>query len=364
LNGDEATLITIKGDDKPLWSLVLGKKDNESGRYAKLPDSDKTFVVRGAFASLLRNAKDWRDKDIWHLSEPDAVFFSVHRPHQEITLQKDEQSKEWSLKESHSLLSATYRVDKNALASLVRANLNLRANDFIDEQKELKEPVLTLKVKDKDGKEKELLVYEGDKDYYWVKRPDSEQIFKISKGNFDRINMPVENLRDMTIMSIDKTAINRLNLRWGNKHIIAEKNDEQWRLSEPKQLPPKFEFDPNRVEDLINKVAQLRGVRVAQAKDRPENPEWKSSWLLELSAGAGKKMYLYATKNKSNKDEYLVQGNVDKETYIVPSYSMATLTRGLDSFKKEEMPAVDEKTLNSLPPDVRRRLMEMGRQKH
>jgi hypothetical protein len=364
LLADEATEILIKSKDKTLWALILGKKDSESGRYAKLPDSDQIFTVRGTFGAMLRSVKDWRDRDIWHLAEPDAVFFTVENPKQKFALSKDEKTQEWNIAESTPKVSPTFRVDKNALASFVRSHLNLRANNFVDNG-ELKTLLFTIKAKSKDGKESELLVYDGDKDHYWVKKSGNGQIYEIVKANFDRFNLPIEKLRDLKILSFDKDSITKLSLHSGKTPVIIEKKEGQWSVSQPKQLPPKFEFDPATVTAFLEQLTELRGARVKDAlKDKPENPKWQQSSLVELS-NEGKTVHLYASKISKNKNDYLLKGNIDEEVYVVPSLKLGKIFQGIEAFRKVEMPPINENTqgFESLPPELQRQLMEMRKQK-
>lgn len=368
VKGDKATSVTLKASEKPLWSLILGKSNPDGSRFARVPEDNTVYAVRGSFFALTRNGQnDWREKNFWHVTDPDIISFSVERPTKgAFTLEKKEDG-DFKIAKVEPALGASFRPDFSALASLVRANLNLRANGFVDQKKELSTPIMILSAKSKDGKEEVLEIFAGDEHNYWARIKGAEQVYELSKNNFDRINKPLSEFRDMSIMSFDKDATTKLKLRAKSGLVIAEKTDGKWQLIEPKKVPSKFEFDPARVEEILNGAAGLRGERLAQASDKPEDAKWQKDWLLELSDDKGNTMHLYATKVKGDSMESLVQGNIDQTVYVVKNPRLLSWAKGLDAFKKEEfvLPPIDENTkgFESLPVDVQRKLLESIQQK-
>src|SRR5690606_18577386 len=80
LGFDENTAVPVKlyAKDNVVFSLVLGKNASGAGRYAKLPDEDDVFVVRGSFWQLTRNgAVDFRDREVWPVKEGEAELFTI-----------------------------------------------------------------------------------------------------------------------------------------------------------------------------------------------------------------------------------------------------------------------------------------------
>lgn len=366
---ENVTTINILSGDKPLWSLLLGKNDEEGGRYAKLADKPEVYVVHGAFWQLTKSkADEWRDRTLWRVPEAEVMSFEVTRDKKPyLLLKRAEDGKDWSLDKSISSLPESFRAEKAALANLVRLSLNLNASGFVDEKKDLGDPFATLSATKKDGTKQELLVFSTPGPNYWVKNTSGEQVFELPKSNFDRIIKPISELRDLSLMNIDKNQITKLSLATKKGRVVLEKSENQWQIKEPKQLPKDFEFDASMPDYILTMVAELHGERLANpSKDKPAHDAWKSSPLLELQDKDNKKINLYGTKSKTNPKEYLVQGNIDQEIYIVKADNLELLSRELDAFKKEEfkLPPIDEHTkgFESLPVDVQRKLLDATKQ--
>ncbi|HXW60353.1 MAG TPA: DUF4340 domain-containing protein, partial [Myxococcota bacterium] len=307
VSGEKATTVTLEADKKPVWSLILGKSNADSSRYARLPDNNNIYAVRGSFYSITRNGlNDWREKNFWQTSEPDVVSLSVDRPSKSsFTLLKDEQGN-WKISEATPALASSFRPDTVALASFVRSILNQRAAGYVDQKKELAAPLVIIEAKTKEGKAEVLEVFAGDDNYYWAKKKDGEQIYELNKSNFDRINKPVQELRDLSLMNFDKDAIVKVKLAAKDGAVIVQKNNGAWELLEPKKLPSKFEFAPERTEELLNTLVQLRGDRLADLNnDKPLNPNWQKAWLIELTDDKGNIIHFYAGALKANALEFL-----------------------------------------------------------
>jgi uncharacterized protein DUF4340 len=368
VSGEKATTVMLEVNKKPVWSIILGKSNPDASRYARLPDSNNIYAVRGSFYSLIRNSvNDWREKNFWQTSEPDVVSLSVDRPTKSsFTLLKDEQGN-WKISQA-TPAPTSFRPDSIAIASLVRSIMNLRAAGYVDEKKELSAPLVILEAKTKDGKGEVLEVFAGDDNHYWARKKDAEQIYELNKSNFDRINKPIQELRDLSLMNFDKDAIVKVKLAAKGGTVMVQKNNGTWELLEPKKLPSKFEFAPERTEELLNTLVQLRGDRLADLnKDRPLNPNWQKAWLIELTDGKDKTIHFYADALKANPQEYLAKGNIDQEIYVVKNPRIKLWTEGLVAFKKEDfvLPPIDENTkgFESLPVEVQRKLLESTRKK-
>jgi len=369
LEGEESTLIKISASGTPVWQLVLGKNAVGSGRYAKTPEDNDVYVVRGSFWQLTRNGlNDWRDRDIVPVKEGEVTSFKFYQKGEPyISLVKEKDGEAWVFDQQQKVLPKGFRADKSALANLVRSSLNLKASGFVDEERDLKMPVAKFIVHDGE-KNYEVLFYAGTNDTYLAKRTDDPQIYEISKFNFDRINKPIEDLRDLSLLRFDRSAVVKLSLMHGKDKIVLSKKDNAWHIDEPASLPAGFEFDPVAADDMLSMLSGLAAERPANlSKDQAQNPHWQNNWLLELTTDKGDKVHLYVGKSKAAKDEYLAKGNVDQEIYIVKGARISSVLSGLNAFKKEEfdLPPINENTkgFESLPVDVQRKLLDAAAKK-
>lgn len=362
---EAAVTVKIWSNDKLLWSLILGKNASGTGRYAKLPDDDDVFLVRGSFWSLTRNsALDFRDREIWQAKEGEIDRFSITKVDgSEIALVKE--GDDWKFDASQKGLTQGFRVDKSALHALVRAGTGLRANGFVDEMKPMS-PALTLKAGTKDvSYSLELFPHTSDK--YLARRAGDDQLYEVTKQNFDRLNVSVETLRDLSVMNFDKNTVKEIVMKHNNGRIVVKKLENQWQIVEPKSLPEKFEFDANAVEDVLTLLSNLNGERIATAKDVAQSVDWQKKSLIELTTDKGDQVRLFAGKTKTSKDKYLVRGNIDQEIYVVNAARLSSLFSGLNAFKKEEfeLPPIDEHTkgFESLPVEIQRKLLKATKEK-
>jgi hypothetical protein len=368
VEGEEATIIHIFSGDKAVWSLALGKNATGSGRYGKIPDDQEVHVMRGSFWQLTRNEPaDWRDREIMPIKEGEIKAFKLKK-HQAVyvSLENDKDKDEWQINQAETTLPAGYRPNKAELANLVRAVLNMRATNFVDTQPtDLKEPSLVVESVTND--KTYVLEFFPKGENYLARRVGDDQVYEISKYNFERINKSLEDLRDLALFKLDKSQIVKLTLQGTPSPIIVSKKDNQWQIEQPKSLSKDFDFDPVMVDDMIALVAGLHGQRLADPKkDISLDKNWQNTWLLELATKEDEKIHLFATKSVV-KDESLVKGNIDGQVYVVKSSRLTSFYNGINAFKKEEfeLPPIDENTqgFKNLPVDIQRKLLDATKKK-
>lgn len=361
LENDDKTNVLVYIDNKPVWSLILGNNDNSSGKYAKLVDGEDVFVVRGSFWSLTRNElNDWRDKELFSIREGQVSTLNVASLNNNYLLKKD--AEEWVIDRNETKLPKDFRENKSELASLVRSIVDIKAIGFIDDHKDLSSPIFTVTVNGSELSETVSLFKHENEDYL-AKKTGNDQIYIISKFIVDRLSKPIDELRDLSLFKFDKATINKITIK--SDGIVLTKKDDTWSLFAPKKLPADFVFDPSSADDVLNTLANLHALKLASSKDIAINNSWTKQWLAELSNDKGESLHVFAAKNKTVKDEYLIKGNIDDNIYVIKSSKITFLTQGLKTFRKEEfeLPAINENTpgFNSLPVDVQRKLLNTPR---
>ena len=178
LLGGEEVFITLSSNGTKIWDLVLGKNAAGSGRYAKLPDSDDIYVVKGSFWQLTRNGlADWRDRDLFPVKEGEINSLKMFKGNDVyLTLMKGKDTEDWMLDAAQKNVPKGFRVDKVALLNLVRSAVNLKASNFVDETKALKDPVAEKLWCKAVTKNYVLLFFAKANDGYLAKRSDDDQI--------------------------------------------------------------------------------------------------------------------------------------------------------------------------------------------
>lgn len=367
LEGEESTQIDIFVGDKAVWSLLLGKNATGTGRYAKIPDDQDVHVVRGSFWQLTRNEpSDWRDREIMPVKEGEIKAFKLKK-RQALNISLEKNQDEWQFKPSETVLPKGYRPNNAELTNLVRAVLNMRATNFVDNPMNLVNPVLTVEGITEDKSYILEFFPASSADIYWARRLGDEQIYEVSKYNFERIDKSLDELRDLSLFKLDRAQIVKLTLKHGPSSVIVSKTDNKWQIDQPKNLPKDFEFDPERVDDILSMLAGLQAQRLADPKkDIAQDHNWQQTWLVEMTTKDGQNIHFFTSKSKT-KDESLVKGNIDDQIYVIKTARLGSLLEGLPAFKKEEfdMPPVDENTqgFKNLPVDIQRKLLDATKKK-
>ncbi len=367
LEGEEVTKIDIFVGDKAVWSLLLGKNATGTGRYAKIPDDQDVHVVRGSFWQLTRNERsDWREREIMPVKEGEIKAFKLKKSHA-IYISLEKSKDDWQFNQSETALPKEYRANNAELANLVRAVLNMRATNFVDSPMNLVNPVLTVESVTDDKTYTLEFFNTSSADNYLARRLGDEQIYEVSKYNFERIDKSLDELRDLSLFKFDKSQVVKLTLKHGQSPIVVSKIDNKWQIEQPKNMPKDFEFDPQRVDDMLSMLAGLHAQRLADPKkDIAQDKNWQNLWLVELVTKDGENIHFFTTKSKI-KDDALVKGNIDGQIYVIKAARLGSLYDGLRAFKKEEfdLPPIDENTqgFKNLPVDVQRKLLDSAKKK-
>lgn len=370
LTDDKKNSVNVFDKDKVLWSLELGKSAENSARFAKIPNDPAVYAVTGSFWQLTRGGpNDWRDKNILSLSDDESREFELWKKGNLILslLRKDEKS-DWTFTQKQTNMPKDFRAKQSNILTLVKAGTSLRASGFIDEKLPLGEPDFILNIKDKASNNYKISFF-GPKDQKYIAVKDGVgQLFEISHYNFERINRSLEDLRDLSVIKINSSDINKMSIYLPNGPINLLKKDGKWELDFDKEkLPKDFIFDPETVVEKLNLMQNLSAKRLSTAKDAPKNPKWQIKPFIDLSDKDGKKISIFMTEILKDSDHVLMKGNIDHNIYVVSKAEIESLRKGLDSFKKVEfeLPPIDERTkgFNSLPVDVQRKLLDAAKKK-
>lgn len=365
LSDDKALKVELSEKEKSLWSLLIGKNSETSGRYIKLVDKEEVFVAKGDFFNITRTGiDDWRDRNIAGLI-PSKIMSVVTKKNGNTMLsvakEGTEENAKWVISKNQPGIASDFRVNDDALQSFVRSATNLKALSFIDKPEDLKVILMTLEVKALDAEPVSLTVYEGKENKVLVKNETSQKVFEIAKNAYDTLAKNLENLRNLTVMEFDPKKVVKLTFTTKNGPAVAEKTAEGFKLTHPKSLPKDYEFDPSLVEVHLETIANLKGTRLANDKtDVPSIKDFANGYIAEIVDDAGKKIYLRGSALKKGGDEYVLVGNIDGHKYVVKNPQIGKFMT-LDVFKKQafELPNLEGAPgFENLPVDVQRKLLD------
>jgi hypothetical protein len=367
LTPEKSTTVQLFAGDKSVWVLTIGKAAEASGRYAKLPEDPTAYVVKGNFHNITRGGfDDWRDRNVATLKAPTMTKIKIkQKAGTVLSLEKtgQEADERWKVAADQPDLPPTFRANDSAAAAIAHTLAGLRAASFIDKPENLGEPILKVAVEGKDAAAEEISFFEGQNNKILARSSKLDQVYEVAKNSFDGLNKKLEDVRDLSVMKLDKEGIKKLVVNAKGGPVTLEKTAEGWKIITPKTLPTGYEFDPETVPVTLESIGNLMAIRKADAKaDQAKTAIWKNEFLVELTNDAGEKSYLRAGVSKV-KDEHIVIGNIDKEEYVVKSSNLAML-QSIDTFKKQnfELPSLEGAPgFESLPVDVQRKLIDHGK---
>jgi hypothetical protein len=338
----KASRVNLYEDNKLIWSLILGNEKGDT-RYAKLPENNNVYAVKGSFWPLTRNGiNDWRDRHIFPISEDMVRVLSIEKKESSFVIEKI--GAHWIIKNPPE----GFRANGLSLEALVHAVVNLNASDFL-EQEIMGESIMTISLKT----DSTVLVIEIFKDLL-VKRLSDGGLFRITSDSFDAVNKSLNDMRDLSVLDFDKNLVLGLKIQHGKNQIVLAKDKNSWSIKEPNLIG--FQFDEDSVLGMLALLSALKAKRAVDAKDKPENPKWQNHWLA-LIEFENTSVPLYASVNQANQEEMLIKSN--QEVFIIEASRLKTLNLGINAFKKEnyELPPV-EANLDDLPKDLKRQVLD------
>jgi hypothetical protein len=248
-----------KGQAKPVKLLIGMENPLDNTLFAKRED-DKRIVLLASFlkSSLEKKVSDFRQKDIFRF-EPDDVG-SVTLKAKEISWQARKKEAEWYLESPMKALAKKSRVE-----DILRALSNLRAKEFVVEQKQdaeitqfgLKEPeyVVALSLPAK-NQEVVFSLHKKDETVY-ATTSISPKIITAEGQVLSDIEKKVEDLREKQVVVFNSWEASKVSLRKGNLSLTAVKDkDNKWLF----EGPAKEEADGSRVETFIRRIESLEAI--------------------------------------------------------------------------------------------------------
>ena len=192
--------VTLLGPEKKeLARFLIGKTGPDFlSTYIRKADSDDVYLhddyLRGDFDKQVNN---WRDKTILAFNPNEVVTLTISKRKEKETLvlTKDTQGN-WQFEEPISSLAENPPTEK-----LLTTLGNLKAIDFADEEKEVKEsgiddPTYQITVRLKDNRKKTLLVgNKKEKGQYYAKNDEKKYLFLLDQNTVESLVPKVKDLQ-------------------------------------------------------------------------------------------------------------------------------------------------------------------------
>jgi len=370
VEGEEAIRVRLTADGQTLADFVVGTS-SDGGAHVRVDDA--VYLVDALRPAVFARARPaWLDRTLFRDEEKEVNKVDVNlQGQQAYTLIRDGEN--WQL-EDPSMMPAGHRFDYRAARSLVSSLVNARAQDILDEDPGVEASgladetdILTYSVGAKAGETSAHSLRLGapaPDGGVFARASTRDEIVTVPAYVAGALRKTATDLRDLTLMSLEANAVQRLELVDGTRRLVFERSNQQWRIAESTdEIPGDFEFDAYQVDRRIRMVAGLRAVAEAEGfiakKTGLEKPAGYIS--LTLTGGDTAKMVFGAKTTWEDDEALFVRGNADERVYLIRPATRSTVLAGVETFAKREAPpgapALDPQALQNLPPEVRDSLL-------
>jgi hypothetical protein len=321
---------------KVLADLIVGKTAG-AGTMVRVSGKDDVWQASGISRYLFdKSAADWRDKSITTFTSGDAEQIEVTTKDGGKTVVKKTGTKVGN-DDGWAVVESSVKIDKldNSVPNGIASALSIwKAQDFADGVKladaGLEPPAMSVTTSLKGGKKVTALI--GNKkgeDEYYVKTPESPQVFVVKKYNAERVlKRPIE-FRDKTLCDIADSDVTEIAVTHGDNSYTLQKSGSDWKAIKPAKL----EVDSS-------KVTFASAFKDWKAQSFAEDATPKSNGLPKPQATIVAKGKAPATCTIKVGDEtkdklnYYVMSGKGSDVYLAPKWNVDRVLVKVDDLKK------------------------------
>ncbi|MBI5495277.1 MAG: DUF4340 domain-containing protein [Deltaproteobacteria bacterium] len=190
------------------------------------------------------------------------------------------------------------------------------------------------------------------------------QIYLVPQYSVQQVRKKLTDYRDLGVLAFDLDKVRKVTINVGKK-TVAQKDGAEWKIVEPKELPPGFEFEGTQVQSQLTMLKNLKASRLVEpalpdAQTGLNKPVGTIELELEDKTVVSLRFGKDTTNDKGAK-EVFVRGNADGALYAAGEYLKKRYENGVEVFRKPKPPPNmggmgGMNGLESLPPDVRKKL--------
>ncbi|MFZ9886862.1 MAG: DUF4340 domain-containing protein [Myxococcota bacterium] len=384
VDDEKGLAVELKGKGVSGLKLVFGRSAKDGGNYVRKQGSDEVFIAKGRLGSLLaKDVSAWRKKKLLDVEASDITALTLepsgqapYRVEAREAGEGDTKATTWAFA-ADVALPPGFLSDEEQLRRLSTSAAGLRAADFFDDDKSAEElglgatPSLgRIIVAAKDGKATTLRFgTEDDKKRIYTQLEGDPQVYLLPSYQATNLLKPLSGLRDLSLVRFDKSAVTRVLLEGSEGRAELVREGETFRLSEPAELPPGFELDLGRVDGLLANLERLKAQERFDAAPGAAGLESATTKItLQLGDGTTKVVAFGSEYSAADGGKRVyARGAEESNVYGIGTFQKTRFDKPLELLKKLEAPPMPPggggmQGLDSLPPDIRKKLEESLRQ--
>ncbi|HEY3359775.1 MAG TPA: DUF4340 domain-containing protein, partial [Polyangia bacterium] len=226
---------------------------------------------------------------------------------------------------------AVEKLDDSIPAGIMTTLMTLRAYDFADgvkpDESGLDAPQATAVAHLKGGVQKTVLVGKAKGDQYYVKTPDREQVYLISKYSVERLTKKPIDFRDKTLVDLKPEQIAGVTIDVGGvKTDLVRSGVDDWKAAAPADLA----VDAGKVKSLLGGLTALKAASFADDAQRASLAKPAGTVTIRLKD----KSVVTLTFGPLKDQDYPVQKVGAPEVYVIKKYTAERFLKKPDDFKK------------------------------
>jgi hypothetical protein len=249
---------------------------------------------------------------------------------------KNEGGDKWSVVESTLPVP---KLDPSVPTGIVSALASLVTNDFADDAKPadtgLDTPNTTVVVSIKGGKTVTLLVgnKKTEEDFY-VKTPESPQVYLVKRYNIDRVMKRPIDFRDKSLCDIAEADLVdvAVNHDKDSYTLVRDPQKNEWKVTKPAGLTP----DPAKISPLTGAFKDWKATGFAEEQYAQSNGLAKPKATITAHSKDKKAVCSLKIGNESkDKVNYAAQAGTSSDVFLVAKWSVDRLLVKVDDLKKK-----------------------------
>jgi hypothetical protein len=332
----KALRVVAKKGDKAVAEFLIGKSVG-GNTLVRLPGKDEVWTGLGSFRyNFDRDTANWRDKTITKFTQADVEKIEVKGKGGARIVVKSEGGDKWSVVESTLPVP---KLDQSVPTGIASALASLVTNDFADDAKPadsgLDNPNTTIVASLKGGKTVTVLIgnKKGDDDYY-VKTPESPQVYLVKRYNVDRVLKRPIDFRDKVLCDIAESDVVDISVVHDKESyaLVRDTAKNEWKATKPAGVT----LDPAKVTPVANAFKDWKATGFAEEQDAKANGLAKPKATI-TAHGKDKKVVCAVKIGDETKDKinYAAQSGTSGDVFLVPKWAADRILVKVDDLKKK-----------------------------
>ena len=315
--------------------FLIGKSIG-GNTLVRLPGKDEVWTGLGSFRyNFDRDTSNWRDKTITKFTQGDAEKIEVKGKSGARVVVKNEGGDKWSVVESTLPVP---KLDPSVPTGIVSALASLITNEFADDAKPadtgLDAPSTTVIVSIKGGKTVTLLVgnKKGEEDYY-VKTPESPQVYLVKRYNIDRVVKRPIDFRDKSLCDIAEADLVDVSVAHDKEsYTLVRDAKNEWKVTKPSGVT----LDPAKVAPMTGAFKDWKATGFAEEQDVQANGLAKPKATITAHSKDKKAVCTVKIGNETkDKVNYAAQAGTSPDVVLVAKWAADRLLVKVDDLKKK-----------------------------